>query len=116
LALIIVLDQFSRSIHRGSARAYANDPKALALAHEGIEIGHAAAALKSPWEKIFFGLPLAHSEDLASQDLGVKLMEQLVSEAPPELRFILARFRRSKPEDIVTSSRGSVVIPIGTRC
>src|SRR5262245_56449734 len=89
LALIIVLDQFSRSIHRGRARAYANDPKALVLAHEGIEIGH-AVALKNPWEKIFFGLPLAHSEDLASQDLGVKLMEQLVSEAPSELRFMLA--------------------------
>src|SRR5262245_45897899 len=88
LALIIVLDQFSRSIHRGSARAYANDPKALALAREGIENGH-AAALDHPWEQLFFGLPLGHSEDLASQELGVKLIEQLASEAPPELRTML---------------------------
>jgi len=88
LALIIVLDQFSRSIHRGSARAYANDPKALSLAREGIEIGH-AAALKNPWEQIFFGLPLGHSEDLASQELGVRLMGQLVLEAPPEFRVML---------------------------
>jgi uncharacterized protein (DUF924 family) len=88
LALIIVLDQFSRSIHRGSTRTYANDPKALALAREGIEIGQ-AAALQSPWEQIFFGLPLGHSEDLASQELGVKLMEQLVLEAWLELRAML---------------------------
>src|SRR5262245_14245353 len=39
LGLIIVLDQFSRSLYRGSARAYAQDQKALALALEGIEIG-----------------------------------------------------------------------------
>ena len=44
LALIIVLDQFSRTIHRGSAQAFAQDPKALALALEGIENGHYAAA------------------------------------------------------------------------
>ena len=48
LALIIVLDQFSRSIHRGTARAYAQDPKALALALEGIAIGH-YAALETPF-------------------------------------------------------------------
>src|SRR5262245_8747540 len=88
LALIIVLDQFSRSIHRGSARAYANDSKALVLARDGIQNGH-AAALKSPWEQIFFGLPLGHSEDLACQELGVKLIEQLVLEAPPEFRVML---------------------------
>jgi hypothetical protein len=43
LALIIVLDQFSRSVYRGTARAYAQDPKALALALEAIEFGHYAA-------------------------------------------------------------------------
>jgi uncharacterized protein (DUF924 family) len=43
LALIIVLDQFSRSLYRGTARAFAQDPQALALALQGIEIGHYAA-------------------------------------------------------------------------
>jgi uncharacterized protein (DUF924 family) len=59
LALIIVLDQFSRSIHRGSARAYANDPKALSLTLEGLENGH-VTALQPPWEMLFFGVPLGH--------------------------------------------------------
>ena len=63
LALIIVLDQFSRTIHRGTAQAFAQDPKALGLALEGIENGH-YAALETPWEKTFFFLPLGHSEDL----------------------------------------------------
>src|SRR5262245_10312682 len=43
LALILVLDQFPRSLHPNSAKAYAQDPKALALALEGIRIGHYAA-------------------------------------------------------------------------
>jgi uncharacterized protein (DUF924 family) len=40
LALILVLDQFSRALYKDSAQAYAQDPKALALALEGIRIGH----------------------------------------------------------------------------
>jgi uncharacterized protein (DUF924 family) len=88
LALIIVLDQFSRSIYRGTARAFAQDPKALALALEGIEIGH-YAALETPWEKTFFFLPLGHSEELAHLDEAVMLAGELVQEAPRELRKIL---------------------------
>ena len=74
LALIIVLDQFSRTIHRGTAQAFAQDPKALALALEGIENGH-YAALETPWEKTFFFLPLGHSEDLTKLEQVVKLAE-----------------------------------------
>jgi uncharacterized protein (DUF924 family) len=88
LALIVVLDQFSRSIHRGAARAFAQDANALALALEGIEIGH-YAALETPWEKTFFFLPLGHSEELAHLEKAVELAEQLAAQAPPELRRIL---------------------------
>src|SRR5262245_51495485 len=49
LALIIVLDQFSRSLCRNSRKAFAQDAKALGLALQGIEIGH-YAALDTPWE------------------------------------------------------------------
>ena len=88
LALIIVLDQFSRTIHRGTARAYAQDPKALALALQGIEIGH-YAALETPWEKTFFFLPLGHSEELTQVEAAVRLAEELVGQAPAELRRML---------------------------
>jgi uncharacterized protein (DUF924 family) len=63
LALIIVLDQFSRSVYRGSSRAFSNDPKARSLTFKGLEIGH-YAALGTTWEKTFFVLPLGHSEQL----------------------------------------------------
>jgi uncharacterized protein (DUF924 family) len=88
LALIVVLDQFSRSIHRGTAQAYAQDPKALALALEGIPIGH-YAALETPWEKTFFLMPLGHSEELPHLEMAVRLAEELVEQGPAELRRVL---------------------------
>jgi uncharacterized protein (DUF924 family) len=88
LALIIVLDQFSRSLYRDTARAFAQDPKALALALEGLEVGH-YAALETPWEKTFFLLPLGHSEELAHLGRAVALAEELAENAPPELRRVL---------------------------
>jgi uncharacterized protein (DUF924 family) len=88
LALIIVLDQFSRSLFRNSARAFAQDPKALALALEGLEIGH-FAALETPWEKTFFLLPLGHSEALSHLNCAVALADELAKNAPAELRRIL---------------------------
>jgi uncharacterized protein (DUF924 family) len=88
LALIIVLDQFSRSIHRGTARAYAQDPKALALALEGIAIGH-YAALETPWEKTFFFMPLGHSEELTHLEAALRLAQELVEQGPAERRRIL---------------------------
>src|SRR6476661_7302616 len=88
LALIIVLDQFSRTIYRGTAQAFAQDPKALALALEGIENGH-YAALETPWEKNFFFLPLGHSEGLTNLERAVKLAEELVKDSPQDHRGIL---------------------------
>lgn len=88
LALIVVLDQFPRSLHRNTAKAYAQDAKARALAEDGIEIGH-YAALATPFEKTFFLLPFGHSEELAHLERAVALAEQVAREAPPELRAIL---------------------------
>lgn len=89
LALIILLDQFSRTIYQGTAQAYAQDAKACLLALEGINVGH-YAALKTSWEKTFFLLPLGHSESLQKLDLAVQLAEELVQEALPEHRELLA--------------------------
>ena len=133
LALIIVLDQFSRSLFRNTARAFAQDPKALGLALEGLEIGH-YAALETPWEQTFFLLPLGHSEELRHLEAAVKLAEDLVRQASPEFRKILehsaaqarghrdviARFgrhphrnavlgRRSTPEELDYLARGELV-------
>lgn len=133
LALIIVLDQFSRTLHRGTARAFAQDLKACTLTLEGINVGH-YAALDTPWEKTFFFLPLGHSEDLNNLELAVKLADQLVKETPQEYRPLLefsaaqarrhrdaiARFgrhphrneilgRRSTPEELEYLARDQLV-------
>lgn len=88
LALIIVLDQFSRSIYRGTAQAFAQDSKACQLALEGIAVGH-YAALVTPWEKTFFVLPLGHSEDLHNLERVVQLTADLLLETTPEHRELL---------------------------
>jgi len=88
LALIVVLDQFSRSLHRDTAAAFAQDEKALALVVEGIEIAH-YGALATPWEKTFFLLPLGHSEQLSHLERAVEHADELVNQAAPEFRKIL---------------------------
>jgi uncharacterized protein (DUF924 family) len=75
-------------VHRGTARAFAQDPKARALTLEGFDRGH-YDALETPWEKTFFFLPLGHSEELAHLDTAVKYTEELVEQAPLELRRLL---------------------------
>jgi uncharacterized protein (DUF924 family)/uncharacterized protein YciI len=66
LAVLIVLDQFSRNMFRDTAESFAQDPHAQAIALEGIALGqdrHLAQA-----ERPFFYMPLMHAEDPAVQD------------------------------------------------
>lgn len=88
LALIIVLDQFSRSLWRGSARAFAQDPAALALAMQGLSNGH-YAALSAPWYKIVYSQPLGHCEGpdhLERVDRLIRLREAIAADAPVHLQ------------------------------
>ena len=84
LALIILLDQFSRHIHRGSAESFAQDKKAQALCVDGIGTGddcrmHAI-------ERSFYYLPLEHAEDIEKQNLSLKAYRQLVEDVPEQYR------------------------------
>jgi len=72
LALVIVLDQFSRNMFRDSARAFAADPLARAVAGRAIARGFDRQAAMP--ERMFFYLPFEHSEDLADQEHCVALM------------------------------------------
>lgn len=85
LALLIVLDQFSRNLYRNDARAFACDPKARALALEGIARGD-DQALPTPW-RAFAYLPLEHAEDPAMQAHCVALFERLCADASGDARF-----------------------------
>ncbi len=92
LALIVVLDQFSRAVFRDSPRAYAQDLAALQLTLEGLKNGH-YETLPAPWFKIVFGLPLGHCEGpdhLQRLDLLLQLRQQIHAEAPDHLKPIYA--------------------------
>jgi len=84
LALIVLLDQFSRHFYRGTARAYALDHQALSLSLSGML--HGADAALDPLERIFFYMPLQHAESLDVQDESVAAFRRLLEEAPAELR------------------------------
>jgi uncharacterized protein (DUF924 family) len=106
LALVIVLDQFSRNLHRDSALAFANDPAARDVAKD-VRARSLDRALP-PVLRAFLYLPYEHAEDLALQEESVALFAELRAEAPPELagyldealdyarrhRDIVARFGR----------------------
>ena len=110
LALIVILDQFSRSVWRGNARAFAQDPHALVLTNEGLANGH-YAALEMPWFKVVFGLPLGHCEGpdhLQRLDRLIGLREEIAADAPVPLRPIygsLVRQARDVREVIASFGR-----------
>lgn len=81
LALFLVLDQFPRNLHRGSAHAFASDAHAQALARRLVLQGRLDLAL-TPTQRIFCYLPFEHAEDMAAQDLSVALFEGLRDHAP----------------------------------
>jgi len=106
LALVILLDQFTRNVYRGSARAFAGDARSQALVLD---------ALAQEWDTqlplggaIFLYMPLMHGEDLALQDECVRRFKALLARAPAqrhedlqgnlkfaeEHRDIIARFGR----------------------
>jgi uncharacterized protein (DUF924 family) len=96
LALIIVLDQFSRHCYRGTPLAYAQDHAALSLSVSGMQFG--ADAALDPLERIFFYMPLQHSESLDVQDESVAAFRRLLGEAPTELREVFESSLRAAVE------------------
>ena len=74
LAEIIVLDQFSRNMHRGNALSYANDSMALALAQEAVA-AKADLALP-PEERAFLYLPYMHSESRVIHEVAERLFKE----------------------------------------
>ena len=78
LALLILLDQFSRNLHRGDARSFANDERARALARHAIANGFDRR--QATVERAFFYMPFMHSESLADQKEGLALFEALAHE------------------------------------
>lgn len=76
VALILLTDQFPRCIYRDSPRAFAYDAQALACCLRGLESGHDRSL--RPIERVFFYLPLEHSENIECQERSVELFRRLL--------------------------------------
>jgi uncharacterized protein (DUF924 family) len=103
LAAVIVLDQLSRNMFRDTARAFAADGQALAVAQAALARGFDAVLTKD--ERMFLYLPFEHCEDRAMQARSVALTESL---GDPELtkwaqahRSIIDRFGRFPHRNLV---------------
>jgi uncharacterized protein (DUF924 family) len=72
MALVLLLDQFPRHLHRGTAQAFAYDSLSLKACLRGIDRGIDSAM--SPVQHVFFYLPLQHAEDLQVQTRSIEIM------------------------------------------
>lgn len=96
LAEILVLDQFSRNMHRGSPQAFAQDTLALVLAQELVAGGHDVHL--QPPQRAFAYMPYMHSESALIHQQAMRLFAQpgLENNLAFEVRHhdIIARFGR----------------------
>jgi uncharacterized protein (DUF924 family) len=95
LAYVIVLDQFSRNMFRGSARTFEGDPRALAAARRALERGFDGGLTTE--QRMFLYMPFMHSEDIADQDRCVGLFASPLEQWLPyaeQHREIIRRFGR----------------------
>ena len=76
LALVLLLDQLPRMIHRGTPKAFAGDERALQLVRDGM--AHGGDVLLAPIQRVFIYLVLEHAENLSVQDQAVQQFEQLL--------------------------------------
>ena len=96
LALILLLDQFSRNLFRNDARAFAQDPLCLRIAKSSLENGFDAHV--DPALRQFFFMPLMHSEKISDQRRCVQLFHAI--NMPDSLKYailhrdIIERFGR----------------------
>ncbi len=92
LALILLLDQFSRHIFRDQPQAFAQDPKSLTICLQGIlhQDDHALSLI----ERVFYYFPLLHSENIHYQEQSVRCYQILSELAFAETRVIYDSFLR----------------------
>jgi len=87
LALVLLLDQFTRNVFRGTEKAFTGDSQALAVVKKSISDGLDTEL--SIVQRSFFYMPVEHSERLQDQDLCIKLFEKLLQETPVEGKSVV---------------------------
>ena len=102
-ALVLILDQFTRNIYRGTPEAFAGDAAALELVQPVLASGRHEAL--PPIHQVFLFMPLEHCEDLAAQEECIRLFSKLAGRSDAERinesaryavahRDVIARFGR----------------------
>ncbi|MBK7579304.1 MAG: DUF924 domain-containing protein [Myxococcales bacterium] len=102
LALVILLDQFTRNLFRGQAATFAQDAQALRLALDGIDAGDLERLM--PLQRYFLIMPLMHSEQLEDQERCIELFDAQVAasdDAGVKKRFVAAADFARRHRDIV---------------
>ena len=87
LALVVLLDQFSRNAWRGQPEGFAGDAQALVLALAALENGHWEAV--PPLAQFFLAMPVEHAEDPTMQARSVALFTHLAAQATPATQPVL---------------------------
>lgn len=90
LALILLLDQFTRHVYRRNKEAFSFDDLALSLCVSGIEVELDRDL--SIIERAFFYMPMQHAEDVSIQDIGVQTFQKLLDTSPTDIRPHISRF------------------------
>ncbi len=88
LALVLLLDQFTRNVYRGTGQALSGDARSQQLVTDALARGWDK---QLPWVcRVFLLMPLMHAENLALQDDCVARFRQLALDAPDDLKPKLA--------------------------
>ena len=106
VALVVLLDQFTRNIHRGQARAFAGDTRAQQLVLRTLQAGQHTELPRVG--RVFLYMPLMHAEDMALQEECVARFTLLAEQAPKALQPTLAnnlKFAREHRDIIATFGR-----------
>ncbi|MCO1333336.1 DUF924 domain-containing protein [Microbulbifer sp. OS29] len=104
LALLILCDQLSRNINRGTGLAFAGDAKALKITEAVIQRG--ATAHLGLYQQVFLGMPLEHSELAETQQRSVdyfQLLQQTFTEDKIAAPYLQTHYRYALAhQDIIT--------------
>ncbi|MEP5764662.1 MAG: DUF924 family protein [Halieaceae bacterium] len=91
VALILLLDQFPRSIYRGTPRAFSGDAKALLLCRAAVSAG--IDSDMPSIHRVFLYIPFEHAEDLQAQDEGVACFDRLLDYSSTAAQPVISGFR-----------------------
>ncbi|HCE40434.1 MAG: hypothetical protein CL543_01035 [Alcanivorax sp.] len=98
LALILLLDQFTRNIYRGTAEAFAGDHRAATLCLEGLSTG---MDRRLDWAgQVFFCMPLMHAEDEDLQKRSVACYRDIQARAPEAARAAIGHSLKAAEEHL----------------